>query len=121
MTKTRSLYHSLTLVFIFDCTINPDGVIILEYPFIYVHTYFSYLLLKFLMSFISWNVVSIFILKSASGNLVIGVPVDLFILSDFFPAGFCLYHIVSLFVCLFLIVCCLLHGKIICVNNLKLG
>ena len=73
------------------------------------------------MSFISWNVVSIFILKSASGNLVIGVPVDLFILSDFFPAGFCLYHIVSLFVCLFLIVCCLLHGKIICVNNLKLG
>ena len=58
-------------------------LLILEYPFIYVHTYFSYFLLKFLMSFISWNVVSIFILKSVSGNLVIGVPVDLFMLSEF--------------------------------------
>ena len=34
MTKTGCLYHRLTVVFIFDCTINPDGVIILEYPFI---------------------------------------------------------------------------------------
>lgn len=101
------------------------SIILLSISWIYIFNLCAYIFFLVFCwifhTFISLNVFSIFILKSVSGNLIIGVPVDLFILSDFFPAFFCSCHIVFFFVCLFLIVCYILHSKILCINNLRLG